>query len=427
VPKIASALSDLAVRHIKKPGVHSVGGVTGLKLQVSTSGSRSWILRATVAGKVCDIGLGSYPTITLKTARELSKDKKLQIQQGIDPIEERRKQKDLLALERASRKTFDECAESCIRSLETKWSNDKSAPQWRNSLKTYASPLIGAMAVSDINTQHVLRILEPIWSTKPETASRVRGRIERVLAFATTRGYRTGDNPARYKGHLDTILPQISKLKGTNHHPALDYNEAGKFLAELRQVNGMAAKALEFAILTSARSGEVRGAKWNEIDLDKKQWIIPAERMKGKKQHIVPLSMQAVQLLKKTPTAPDSDYVFTGVRGGSMSDMSLSKIIKGLHKRAVERGDPGYIDKYSDNRIVTPHGFRSTFRDWAGEQSPFPREVIEHALAHRLKDKSEAAYQRKTSIPKRIKLMQAWADHCDVSGNRAFNNVRKLG
>lgn len=417
MPKIAPPLTDIAVRNLKRPGLHSVGGVTGLKLQITKTMARSWILRATVAGKVCDIGLGSYPTIPLKAARELAKQKQLLIQQGLDPIAEKRRVRDQVALERASRKTFDECAESCIRSLEREWTNQKSAQQWRNTLETYARPIIGKLPVSSIQTEHILSVLEPIWSVKPETASRVRGRIEKVLAFATTRGYRTGDNPARYKGHLDTTLPQVSKLKGNHHHPALDYHEIGNFMAELRQVKGMASKAVEFAILTSSRSGEVRGAKLCEIDLNKNQWIIPAERMKAKKQHIIPLSKQARALLKATPRTPGSDFIFPGARGGAMSDMSLSKLIKGLHKRSVEQGGPSFTDKFSNNRIVTPHGFRSTFRDWAGEQSPFPREVIEHALAHQLKDKAEAAYQRKTSIPKRILLMQTWADFCDTAVN----------
>lgn len=383
-----------------------------MKLQITPSGARSWILRATIANKVRDIGLGGYPDTSLKTAREAARDMRTEILRGIDPVEEKRRRKDQAALERASRKTFDECAEACISGLQSEWRNQKSEKQWRSSFKAYVSPIIGNLPVSDIQTTHILTILEPIWTTTPETASRVRGRIEKVLAYATTRGYRKGDNPALYKGHLDTILPQISKLKGTKHQPALDYREIGNFIGDLRPVSGSAAKALEFAILTGTRSGEVRGATWTEIDLNAMQWIIPAERMKAKKQHIVPLSKQATNLLKALPKSA-SNHVFPGRKGGSMSDMSLTKVVQKIHELNLNRGGTGYIDKYVDNRRVTPHGFRSTFRDWAGEQSPFPREVIEHALAHQLKDKAEAAYQRKTSIPKRIELMQAWADYCD--------------
>lgn len=413
MPKVIAPLSDLAVKNLKKPGIHSVGGVPGLKLQISNSMARSWILRATIAGKVCDVGLGSYPTIPLKIAREMAKNTRIQIQQGIDPIAEKQRIKDAAALERASRKTFNECAESCILSMEPKWSNPKSAQQWRNTLATYASPTLGKLPISAIETKHILSVLEPIWFKKPETASRVRGRIEKVLAYATTRGYRKGDNPAKYKGHLDNTLPQISEIKGKNHHPALDYHDIGRFMAELSKSSGASAKALKFSILTASRSGEVRGAKWSEIDLNKKQWTIPAERMKANRQHIVPLSKQVIRLLEELPR--NSDYVFPGARGGSMSDMALSKAVKDLHSKETTQGRPGFIDIHSNNRVVTPHGFRSTFRDWAGEQSPFPREVIEHALAHQLKDKAEAAYQRKTSIPKRIKLMQAWSDYCDLS------------
>jgi integrase len=424
MPKVIAPLSDLAVKNLKKPGIHSVGGVPGLKLQISNSMARSWILRATIAGKVCDVGLGSYPTIPLKIAREMAKSTRIQIQQGIDPIAEKQRIKDAAALERASRKTFDECAESCILSMEPEWSNPKSAQQWRNTLATYASPTLGKLPISAIETKHILSVLEPIWSKKPETASRVRGRIEKVLAYATTRGYREGDNPAKYKGHLDTTLPQISKIKGKNHHPALDYHDIGRFMAELSKSSGASAKALKFSILTASRSGEVRGAKWSEIDLKKKQWTIPAERMKANRQHIVPLSKQALKLLEELPR--NSDYVFPGARGGSMSDMALSKAVKDLHSKETTQGRPGFIDIHSNNRVVTPHGFRSTFRDWAGEQSPFPREVIEHALAHQLKDKAEAAYQRKTSIPKRIKLMQSWADFCNLLPSSLTSEVVTL-
>ncbi len=429
MPKIITKqLSNFEVQGLlEQPGLHSVGGVTGLKLQVAKSlEAKSWILRATVAGKVSDIGLGGYPTISLKAARGLAKEIHVQIQKGINPIEERKHVKEQLILDRISKKTFNECMELCIKSIENEWTNPKTPKQWNSSLNTYACPIIGNLPVSSVTTEHILQILDPIWTVKPETASRVRSRIEKILAYATTRGYRSGDNPARFRGHLDTTLSSVNKLKGNNHHPALDYNEIGSFMKELHHVKGLAAKALELAILTATRSGEARGAKWDEFDLNKKQWTIPAGRMKAKKQHIVPLSNHVMNLLNNLPKKHDSDYLFTGIRGGAMSDMSLSKIVKNMHKRAVKQGNSGFIDKDANNRIVTPHGFRSTFRDWAGEQSSFSREVIEHALAHQLKDKAEAAYQRKTSIPKRIKLMQTWSDYCDkttITNEAAGSNV----
>lgn len=424
MPRFIAPLSDLSVRQLKTPGLHSVGGATGLKLQISKSGTKSWILRTTIANKVCDIGLGSYPTITLKTARELARGNHSLLQQGIDPILERRTKKDSLALERSNRQTFTECMDSCIKLMEAKWQNPKSHKQWVNSLNTYVLPTIGSLPVADVHTGHVLTILEPIWAEKPETASRVRGRIEKILAYATTKGCRHGDNPAKLKGHLDSLLPETDKLKKNNHLPALDYEDIGAFVQELRAVKGVAARALELSILTGTRSGEVRGAQWDEIDLKAKLWTIPAERMKANKQHVIPLSNQAIKLLQNVDSS--SSYVFPGLRGKVMSDMSLSKIVKGIHKRSLAKGELGFTDKYSNDRVVTPHGFRSTFRDWAGEQSSFPREVIEHALAHQLSDKAEAAYQRKTSIPKRIKLMQAWANHCDVNLTSRSNNVSCL-
>jgi len=415
MPKIAKVLSDIEVRNLKNPGLHSVGGIVGLKLQVGKTGSRSWILRATIGGGVRDIGLGNYPSIKLKTARELAEEIHRQIQLGIDPVEERRKKKKEIAQARANRKTFDECAETYISSIESGWKNVKTGPQWRSSLKSYASPVIGKLPVSDITVHHILRVLTPIWTIKAETASRVRARIEAVLAFATTQGYRKGDNPARLKGNLDTQLPSTNKFKNSNHHPALPYIQISTFFDDLQKSKNESAKALAFMILTAARSGEVRGATWKEIDLVAQTWRIPSTRMKAGKEHIIPLSNKAVAILNTLTEGSPTDLVFPGVRGGSMSDVTLSKQLKTLHKHKKKLDGVGYVDPHQDEKVITPHGFRSTFRDWAGEQTNFQREVIEHALAHQLKDKAEAAYQRKTSVPKRIKLMQEWADYCAQS------------
>lgn len=423
MPKIVAALSDVAVRNMKKPGVHTVGGVTGLKLQIAKSGARSWILRATVAGKVRDIGLGSCANISLKQARELAREMHQQIQIGIDPVAERQQKRQDLAAARARIKSFDACAEEYIQLQEPKWKGPKQASQWRASIRDYASPILGHLSVADIDTPHILNVLQPIWITKTETASRVRGRIENILSYATTSGYRQGENPARLRGHLDNLLPKASQVKSKGHHAALPYQDIGRFMADLRIRDTTSARALEFSILTACRSGEIRGAKWSEINLQSQQWTIPANRMKAKKEHIVPLSSAAIAVLKTQRSVRNtSEFVFPGARGGQMSDVTISKFVKSMNDISIAKGHSGYVDPHQNNAVVTPHGFRSSFRDWAAEQSNFPREVIEHALAHQLKDKAEAAYQRGSALPKRIKLMEAWADYC----GRAVSNLDKI-
>jgi integrase len=427
MPKVVKALADLAVRRLKSQGLYSVGGVTGLKLQVTPTGARSWIFRKRIAGKVRDIGLGSYPSVSLKSAREHASSLHESIQRGEDPIATKQKAKASLAKERAGMQTFDEVTALYITSAEAGWTNKKSRQQWQNTIATYASPVIGSMYVSDIDSSHVVRVLDPIWSTKTETASRIRGRIERVLAFATTRGFRSGDNPARYRGHLDTILPSPEKLKNVQHHPALDYEGMGLFISKVRQLNTTAAKALEFLVLTAARSGEVRGATWAEVDVKNKLWTIPSSRMKAGKQHVIPLNDRALNILKGLPRVAGTEVMFPGVRLGTLSDATLGKVIRTLHTNDLKAGGNGFIDKHAEGRVVTCHGFRSTFRDWAAEQTAFPREVIEHCLAHQLKDKAEAAYQRKTSVPKRKKLMQNWADYCSKDTADKGQNVKSIG
>ena len=408
MPKKAIELSAIAVSHIKAPGLHSVGGVSGLKLQVTKAGSRSWILRVTVAKKVRDIGLGSYPAISLKNARDAAKAMAVQIASGHDPVDLRKKANASKVAARANLRTFDQCAAEYILRIEKQWSNAKSRAQWKSSLKQYASPIIGKMPVSNVTTQDILQILTPIWTTKTETASRVRARVERVLAYATTHGFRTGDNPARLYGHLDTILPPAQKLKRPEHHPALPHVCASRFLTQLRLVPTTGSKALQFTILTAARSGDTRGATWSEIDLSNKTWTIPASRIKAGKEHVVPLSSGCMSILSPLTVGDSSDLIFKGTVG-VLSDMTLGKVIKTLHAKDLCSGD-GFLDPVS-NRIATVHGFRSTFRDWAAEETSFPREVIEHCLAHQLKDKAEAAYQRSTTLNKRTKLMQEWSDY----------------
>jgi integrase len=386
----AKELGALEVGRLTSPGLHAVGGVAGLALQVTDRGARSWILRVMVGGKRRDMGLGGYPDVTLAGAREKAREKRDQIEKGIDPIAYKQAKKSALAAAVAGAMTFSDATKAYIAVKEAGWKNAKHGDQWRNTLATYADPIIGKVFVGSIEKEHILKILSPIWTTKTETASRLRGRIESVLDWATVSGYRKGENPARWRGHLDVLLAAPNKVRAVEHHAALDWREVGAFMAALRAQEGMAANMLEFAILTVARSGEVRGATWAEIDLAGAVWTIPAVRMKAKKEHRIPLSDAAVKLLEALPR--DSDIVFKSPTGKQFSDAAMSKLLERMGR--------------SD---ITGHGFRSSFRDWAGETTAYPREVIEHALAHQLKDKAEAAYARGSMFEKRRRLMDEWS------------------
>ena len=390
-------LSALKVAKETKPGYYGDGG--GLWLQISKSGAKSWVFRfkSPVTGKAREMGLGPLDTFSLAEARVRAKGARQIVDAGRDPIQEREAEKQRFRATVAKALTFDQCATAYIEAQRAGWKNPKHAKQWESTLATYASPVIGSLPIADVDMPLILKIIEPIWKVKNETASRLRGRIESVLDWATVRGYRSGDNPARWKGHLDTLLPAPGKVRKGGHHAALPYTGIGAFMAELRRREGIAARALEFAILTACRSGEVRGATWAEIDLQSRTWTIPAARMKAGKEHRVPLSDKAVKLLEELPMMAGGEIVFFAPRGGALSDMSLTAVL-----RRMERGD------------LTAHGFRSTFRDWAGDTTAFPREVIEHAMAHQLKDKAEAAYQRGDLLAKRARLMQAWGDHCAI-------------
>ena len=404
-------MSALAVGKISSVGYHFVGGVSGLVLQVSKSGTKSWLLRVLVGGKRREIGLGGFPDVTLAGAREAARVAKEKIKAGIDPVVERQTARSALAAAVASAMTFKQAAQKYIEANESGWKNPKHAAQWTATLETYAHPTIGNLQVAHIDTSHVLGILEPIWNTKTETASRLRGRIESVLDWAKVRGYRKGENPARWKGHLDHILPARAKVQKVKHYPALDYRNVGSFISALKLVDGMGARALEFAILCAARSNEVRGATWSEIDEKSGIWIIPAERMKAEREHRVPLSAAAVALLKSQPRMAGTDLIFPNSKNDVLSDMTLTAVIRRMDERNTKDGNKGWRD--SSGKIITAHGFRSTFRDWAGETTAYPREVIEHALAHQLKDKAEAAYQRGDLLDKRRTLMTDWANHCN--------------
>lgn len=409
MPKRAPELAPAQVKRLaERSGFHAVGGVAGLYLQVKRPGVASWILYVKMGDKRPQFGLGAYPTVTLADAREKARRYREQIEEGVDPREARRAAQNALRLAEAKRMTFDEAAEACLKSKSREFRNAKHAKQWCSTLDTYASPVIGKLPVADIELAHVVSVLEPIWTTKTETATRVRQRIEAVLAWATVSGYRTGDNPARWRGNLEYALPKPSKIRKGSHYAALPWAELPRFVADLRERDGLGARALEFLILTAARSGEVRLATWDEIDLEAKLWTVPAGRMKAGRAHRVPLSPPAVKLLKSLPRVGGSEYVFPAPRGGALSDMTLSAVPRRMHDNDIEAGGDGYLDP-ALGRVATPHGFRSSFKDWARTSTSYADEVSELALAHVSTDATRAAYARDELLAKRTKLMNAWA------------------
>lgn len=385
-------LSATKVSNLNERGYYADGG--GLYFRVSEFNTRLWAFRYKRSGKAREMGLGAYPDVSLKEARERAEEARKLLRDDIDPIDRRQAARSAMLAARETALTFEQCASAYIAIKEHEWKNAKHGDQWRNTLTTYAFPVIGSLLVAHVEQTHILQILEPIWTTKTETATRLRGRIESVLDYATVRGYRKGDNPARWRGHLDKLLATPSKVTKVEHHAALPYTEVGAFMAALRQQAGMGARALEFAIITAARSGEVRGATWAEVDMDQSVWIIPDTRMKAGREHRIPLSDAAVELLRLLPRIEGSELLFPNTKGTELSDMTLTAVLRRM------------------GRQVTAHGFRSTFRDWAGETTAYPLEVIEHALAHQLKDKAEAAYARGTLFSKHRRLMADWAKYC---------------
>lgn len=393
----------LQVGRLRKPGMHFVGGVDGLALQILPSGGRSWILRMTIGDKRRDMGLGGFPDVTLATARDNARKARALVKLGIDPIEEGRAVISRLKAAQSANKTFEECAIDYKKAKEPGWKNGKHSQQWINTLQAYAFPLLGSLMVRDIELPHVMAVLEPIWFTKTVTADRLRGRIEAVLDWAKTSGYRVGENPARWRGHLSNLLPEPNKIKNQKHHPAVTVSELGPFMDDLRTHDGMSARALEFCALTAARSGEVRGAVWSEIDVKVKVWTVPAERMKGEIEHRKPLSDAALELILKLPRFVDNELVFPSPRGGMLSDMSMSQLMRRMDYKA------------KDGRTCVPHGLRSTFRDWAAETTSFPSMAVEFALAHNLPNKTEAAYFRSDLLDIRYDLMDEWAKFCAMA------------
>lgn len=393
--KLNNVLTSLAVKNAKR-GRHADGG--GLHLLVKESGARSWVYRFMLNGQSRDIGLGTAGPdgISLSEARGARDALRLKVKAGIDPLKERQRDAaEALAAAQAAQVagiTFKVVAETYIGANEGNWRNDKHRQQWKNTLATYAYPVIGELPVADVGTAHVLQILEPIWKAKAETASRVRGRIETILDAAKARGYRDGENPARWRGHIAQILPVRSRLT-RGHHKAMPYNAIPAFVDALQNREAVAALALEFAILTAARTGEVIGAKWNEVDLDKAIWTVPASRMKAGKEHRSPLSPRAVEILKLTQGL-GNEWLFPATKGGSMSGMAMSMLLRRMK-----------VD-------VTVHGFRSGFRDWAAECTGYAHEVAEMALAHTIENKVERAYRRGDLFDKRRRLMDDWATYC---------------
>ncbi len=430
MPKIAKELSALEVKSLAHPGtgrnvIHPVGGVTGLYLQLTPKGGRSWLLRTTIGEKRREIGLGGYPDVTLSQARERAREAKEQVRAGIDPVEQRKANRAALVAAQRRGLTFSEAVEQYLSAKLDAFKNDKHRAQWRSTLETYAVPDLGKMLVQDIAVQDVLRVLEPIWHNKTETASRLRGRIEAVLSWATVAGYRRGDNPARWGGNLKELLPAPAKLKGNANQPALQIDDAPQWLTDLRTREGMSNRALEFAALTASRSQEVRGARWEEIDQEAALWIIPAARMKMDREHRVPLSADALALLKALPRFQGSAHVFPAPKGGEMSDMALSAAMKRLHAAKLAEGGVGYVDRVS-KRPAVPHGLRSTFRDWVAERTHFPGDMAEVALAHKVGNAVEAAYRRGDMVEKRRGMMDAWADY--LAGRaRAGAGVVRIG
>ena len=414
MPKIAEELTALDVKRLTHPGskgnaLFSVGGVTGLYLQITPKGGRSWVLRIKVGALRRDIGLGGFPTVTLSQARDKAREARDKIERGIDPVEQRKAAKAALVAAQRRGLSFAQAVEKALAAKLDAFKNPKHRQQWENTLATYATPDLGKMLVQDITTQDVLRVLQPIWATKTETASRVRGRIEAVLSWATVAGHRTGDNPARWAGNLKELLPPPSKVAKEENRPALTLEDAPRWYAAVQRHEGSGARALEFAALTATRSQEVRGALWDEIDLEKALWIVPAERMKMDREHRVPLSARAVELLNALPKLEGNPLVFPAARGGEMSDATMSATMKRMHKADIAAGGTGYLDRVS-KRPAVPHGLRSTFRDWAAEMTNYPGDMAEVALAHKISNSVEASYRRGDMIEKRRRMMADWAD-----------------
>lgn len=412
MPIKARELSATEVRRLthsisKKTGkpynaLHSVGGVSGLLLQVTPTGAKSWVYRTRIGGKRRSIGLGGFPDVPLAQARDKAREMRDKIADGIDPVEERNEKRRQLIADRLSNKTFADAMAEYISMKSKEWKNPRHAQQWSNSLTTYALPHIGKVPVRDIDLAHIKAVLDPIWETKTETASRIRGRIEKILGWSAVHGYRSEENPARWQGFLDEVYQAPGKIKKKGHHAALPVDAMPAFMADLKSRRGTAARALEFLIFTAARTNEVIGDKrigklgitWQEIDLEQRLWTVPKSRMKSGKQHKVPLTGAAVAILEGMERGSPDALVFPGGDGGIPSNNFLSALLKRM------------------NQPITAHGFRSTFKDWAREHTAYADEVSELALAHINSDSTRSAYARSQLLEKRRQLMGEWEHYC---------------
>ncbi len=405
----------LSVNKIKTagPGMHADGN--GLYLRVLASGGKGWIFRFQLNGRRREMGLGSIDFLPLLEAREVAARALRLVREGVDPIDERDARVSAAAQRaqevaaQSAPVTFRKAAEDYVAAHQSGWRNGKHAAQWTSTLERFAYPVVGDKPVADVGTDDIMEILRPIWEVKTETASRLRSRLELVLSAAKVQGHRTGENPATWRGHLDALLPPPGRVKAVTHHPALPYSQAPAFMAALAKVDGVAARALEFAIFTAARSAEVRLATWEEFDLPGRLWVVPASRMKARREHRVPLSSGAMTVLNAMPRGGRLVFASPKPRSegaGALSDMTVAAVIKRMNsgKEGVLWMDP------TCGRPIVPHGWRSSFRDWAGETTSFSREAVEHCLAHQLKDRAEAAYARGTLLAKRAALMEAWSD-----------------
>ncbi len=390
------------------PGRYHDGGNLGLYLRVEANGKRYWIQRTTIRGKRTEMGLGSYPMISLATARAKATECKQVVMQGGNPLELKRKAKGVL--------TFAQAMELYLPTKLAEFDNEKHAKQWRATLDKYAIPILGAKMIDSIDVADVLKVLKPIWETKTETAQRLRGRIEGVMTWATVSGYRKGDNPARWGGNLAELLAKPSKVAKSENQPAVALTDLPRWWKDLDQCEGMAARALQFLTMCASRSGEVRGMTWDEVDLAEASaanfanpgpiWTIPAERMKASKEHRVPLTKEAVDMLRNLPRMQGSPYVFFAPKGGMLSDMSISAVMRRMQAAEVKEGRPGYLDS-RNKRPAVPHGLRSTFRDWAAE-SGIERDLAEMALAHNVGSEVERAYRRTDMLERRRGLLESW-------------------
>jgi integrase len=436
--RVTNKLTALGVARAKKPGRYGDGG--NLYLQVGDGGSKAWLFRFMLAGTSREMGLGPIDLVSLSEAREAARVCRKLLLQGVDPIEQRKQTKTAAAAAKTSTTTFRECAVGYIDAHKSGWKSPKHADQWRMTLlgidpkgkpaKNDYCKLIRDLPVAAIDDTHVMKILQPIWTTKTETANRVRGRIEKVLDRARALNMRSGENPARWVGHLDQLLPRKSQVAPVENHPALPYAQLPAFMADLRKREGVGARALEFTILTIARTADTIGGRWSEIDDREKFWTVPKDRIKGKRgarkrDHVVPLTARALAILEDLPE--DGEYLFPGGNPGEpLSSAAMATVIDRMNEDRAKAGLPKWIDPVQAGREIVPHGFRSTFKDWALEATAYPGEMSEMALAHTVSDKVEAAYRRGDMREKRRRLMADWAAYCASPPTDARNNVVPL-